>query len=62
MPERVTVECPRCGEEEGSYSTAMKRAGRSCDCGTVFRVLIGGQRTEVIEYCNPRTNGHDDGN
>lgn len=59
MPERFVVECPGCGGQKGSYSTAMKRAGRSCSCGTVFRVLIDEQRAEEIEPCEPQSNGHD---
>ena len=49
MVERFTVECPGCGDEKGSYSTAMLRAGRSCDCGTDFRINIEEQTAEVIE-------------
>lgn len=60
MPERFTVECPGCGDEKGSYSTEMIHAGRSCDCGTDFRVNLQEQTAEEIEDDDgdPRRNGH----
>ena len=60
MPDRFYVTCPGCGDEKGSSSTAMVRAGRSCDCGTDFTIDPETQEVEVIETDggDPHQNGH----
>lgn len=53
------MECPGCGDPKGSYSTAMIRAGCSCDCGTDFTINLETKEAERIETDDDlHKNGH----